>query len=151
MIVKVNGFSVGSVSELQEQIGKYRPGDKVTISYFRDGRERSTQVTLKNVAGTTEVVKPGMGVATVMGARLESLSPEELKRYQLGNGVKITDVGEGRFQELGVKEGTILVTVNGDKVNNAEDVRRITDNGDRLTNIEGVQPNGTYFSYRLTR
>ena len=150
IITKVNGVDVATVTELQEQVGKYRPGDKVSVTYFRDGRERSTQVTLKNVVGTTEVVKPGMGVTTIMGAKVEPLSRDELRSYQISNGVKLVDINNGRFSDLGLREGTIIISANGKNVNSAEDLRQATDNGSTLRNIEGIQPNGTYFSYRLT-
>ncbi len=150
IITKVNGVDVATVAELQEQVGKYRPGDRVSVTYFRDGRERSAQVTLKNVVGTTDVVKPGMGVTTIMGARVESLSGDELRSFQISNGVKLVEINDGRFDDLGLREGTIIMSVNGEKVNSIDDLRQATDNGSTLRNIEGIQPNGTYFSYRLT-
>ncbi|MCP3927706.1 MAG: PDZ domain-containing protein [Bacteroidetes bacterium] len=38
VIVGLNGKKVKSVSELQEQIARYRPGDRVSIQYIRNGR-----------------------------------------------------------------------------------------------------------------
>ncbi len=48
-------------SELQEQVGKHRPGDKATVTYLRNGKETTVPITLKNVAGNTSVVTRGMG------------------------------------------------------------------------------------------
>jgi Do/DeqQ family serine protease len=150
IIIKVNGVDIYTITELQEQVGRYRPGDKVSVTYFRDGRERSTQVTLKNIMGTTDVVKPGMGTTAIMGARMETLSRNELRNYRISNGVKIVEINDGRLKDLGLREGSIVISVNGKNVNSAEDVRQATDNGTTLRNIEGIQPNGAYFSYRLT-
>lgn len=150
IIIKVNGVDIYTITELQEQVGRYRPGDKVSVTYFRDGRERSTQVTLKNIMGTTDVVKPGMGTTAIMGARMETLSRNELRNYRISNGVKIVEINDGRLKDLGLREGSIVISVNGKNVNSAEDVRQVTDNGTTLRNIEGIQPNGAYFSYRLT-
>ena len=151
VIVKVNNANIASVGELQEQIGKYRPGDRVTITYYRDGKLATTQMTLKNVNGNTDVVKPGMGTtsATVMGAKMESLSREELAAYNTSNGVKLTEVGSGKLKDMGLTAGTIIVSVNGKKVNSANDVKQATNNGEDLKTIEGIQANGLYFSYRL--
>ncbi len=38
-----------SVAALQEQLGKFRPGDKVTLTYLRNGKENTTTLTLKNI------------------------------------------------------------------------------------------------------
>lgn len=150
IITKVNGVDIATVTELQEQVGRYRPGDRVSVTYFRDGRERSTQITLKNIVGTTDIVKPGTGITTIMGARVEALSRDELRGYQISNGVKLVEINNGRFEDMGLREGTIVISVNGKNVNSAEELRQATDNGNTLRNIEGIQPNGTYFSYRLT-
>ena len=39
VIIKFDGTLVNTVAELQEQVGKHRPGDKVTITYIRNGKE----------------------------------------------------------------------------------------------------------------
>ena len=50
---------------------------------------------------------------------------------------------------MGLTAGTIIVSVNGKKVNSANDVKQATNNGEDLKTIEGIQANGLYFSYRL--
>jgi len=37
--VKFDGQDVNSVPELQEQVGKHRPGDKATVTYMRNGKK----------------------------------------------------------------------------------------------------------------
>ena len=53
-------LDVNTVSELQEQVGKHRPGDKATVTYIRNGKENTVPIVLKNVAGNTNVVTAGM-------------------------------------------------------------------------------------------
>jgi S1-C subfamily serine protease len=55
------------------------------------------------------------------------------------------------FKEIGIRKGYIILTVNGKKVKTASDVREITNNGQTLTSIEGIQSNGTVFSYQFRR
>jgi S1-C subfamily serine protease len=47
--------------------------------------------------------------------------------------------------------GTIIVDVNGQKVNSAADVRRATNDEKSLTSIEGFTTDGTYFKYQTRR
>lgn len=149
IITGIDGVAVGSVAELQEQIGKHRPGDKSTITYVRDGKENSVQLTMKNISGNTGIVAPGSGAGVVFGARLESLSSAEKRTYRVDSGVKIVELNDGRFKDMGLRKGTILLNINGKKVNNAEEVRQATNGGNNLKNIEGLQSDGTFFSYRF--
>lgn len=150
IITKVDGTEVDSPSELQEQIGKRRPGDKTMITYYRDGKENTVQVTLKNIDGNTNVVTKGMGVDEIFGSRFESLSNSEKRSYNIGSGVKITSVGEGIFKEMGLKKGTIVTSVNGKKVNSSDDLRQAVGSDESsLKSIEGYTPDGRKFSFEF--
>lgn len=151
VIVKFNGVSVSSVAELQEQVGKTRPGDKADVTYIRSGTEKTVAVILKNVDNTTKTVAPGEGAGIVFGARIVPLNSDEKNTYRLDNGVKVTELNDGRFKELGIKKGYIIVSVNSKKVKTAADVKEFTNNGQSLTSIEGYQLNGTYFNYQFRK
>ena len=56
IINNVNGNAVNSLTELQEQIGRYRPGDKIAITVVRGDVEEKLNVELKNPQGNTGVV-----------------------------------------------------------------------------------------------
>jgi serine protease Do len=150
VITKFNGVSVGTVNELQEQVGKFRPGDKVGVTYVRSGKENSVTLTLKNYENTTKIVAPGEGAGVVFGARLESLTPDDQENFRIDYGVKVAELNDGRFKELGIRKGFIILTVNGKKVRSASDVKDATGNGQTITSIEGYQTNGTYFSYTFS-
>jgi Do/DeqQ family serine protease len=151
IITKFDGVSVNSPSELQEQVGEHRPGDKATISYIRNGKENTVPITLKNISGTTGLVTREMGEGTeVYGARFESLLPSERNKFNVESGVKVTDLGDGKFKDLGIRKGYILVSVNGKKVKSAADVRSATNNESSLKSIEGVQSDGTIFKYSFS-
>jgi serine protease Do len=151
VITKFNGVSIGSVAELQEQVGKYRPGDKAEVTYIRNGKENTVTIVLKNYDNNTKFVAPGEGAGVVFGARLESLSSEEKGMYRIDYGVKVTELNDGRFKELGIKKGYIILTVNRKKVKAATDVKEFTNNGQSLTSIEVLQPNGAIFSWQSGR
>lgn len=150
VILKIAGVPVNTSAELQEQVAKYRPGDKISVTYIRGGKEFTVPVTLKNIAGNTSVVTRGMTGVEVFGARLEGLSSNERRSYKLENGVRITELGEGLFQDIGLRRGTIITTINGKKVNNSADVKSATgDDESSLKTIEGYSPDGRFFSYRF--
>lgn len=45
IITKINGDVIGQQGALSSIIGQYKPGDKVTVTYIRDGKEYTTDLT----------------------------------------------------------------------------------------------------------
>jgi serine protease Do len=151
VIIKFNGVSVGSVSELQEQLGKYRPGDKADITYMRNGKENVVTLTLKNYDNTTKLVNPGEGVGVVFGAKMEALSSDDKDNYHVDYGVRVTELNSGRFRDIGIRKGDIILSVNGKKVKSASDVKEFTNNGQTLSLLQGYTAGGAEFSFRFNR
>jgi Do/DeqQ family serine protease len=151
VIIKLNGISVASVTELQEQVGKYRPGDKADITYIRGGKENTIPIVMKNLEGSTRYVAAGVGSGVVFGAKLESVSADDKNSYRIDYGVKVVELNEGRFKDLGIRKGDIILDVNGKKVKTASEVREVTNSGQSLTSIDVIQSNGTKFSYQFKR
>lgn len=44
VITKINNETLGKQGSLSSIIGQYKPGDKVTVTYVRDGKEQTTEV-----------------------------------------------------------------------------------------------------------
>jgi serine protease Do len=149
VIVKFDGITVNTVSELQEQVGKYRPGDKATVTYIRNSKENTAQLIMKNVAGNTKVVTAGMGDEPVYGARLQSLGSDEMRSFKVDYGVKVTELNDGKFKDIGIKRGYIILSVNGKRVKSSADVRQFTNNEGSLKSIGGIQTDGTLFNYQF--
>ncbi len=57
VIIALNSASTTNTAQLQEAIAQYRPGDRVVITYVRDGKRYTTMVTLRNVKGNTSVTR----------------------------------------------------------------------------------------------
>jgi serine protease Do len=152
VIVGLGGNPVRSVAELQEQVGRFRPGDKTEVTYMRAGKQNTVPITMKNVNNNTNIVKVGEGGGnTIFGARIESISQSDMHDYRIEYGVRVSEVGDGRFKDLGIRKGYIIMIVNGKKVKSPSDVRDFTNNEQTLTSIEGYQLNGTYFNYQFRR
>lgn len=149
VIVKFDGQPINTVSELQEKVGKHRPGDKASVTYIRNGSENTIPITLKNVAGNTKVVTAQMEDAgdEVFGATLEPLSANEMSSMDIDYGVKVMEVNKGKFKDIGIGRGYIILGINGKKVKTPDDVRQYSTNGTKLKSIEGLLPDGTEFNY----
>jgi serine protease Do len=149
VIVKFDGQQVNTVPELQEQVGKHRPGDKATVTYIRNSKETTVPIVLKNAAGNTNVVTAGMGNEAVFGAKLEPLGSSDQRSMNVDYGVKVTELNDGKFKDIGIKRGYIILSVNGKKVKNPAEVRQFTNNGSTLKSIGGIQSDGTVFTFQF--
>lgn len=123
VIKQINGVSINSGGELQEQLSNYRPGDKVTVTVIRDGSEKSMAVTLKNSAGNYNIVKPATMVDK-LGAELETLDPSKAKQLGLPGGVVVKKINEGALNDqTRMRDGFIITKVNGKDVKTLDDLK----------------------------
>jgi serine protease Do len=151
VVVGVNGETVKTTADLQEKISRYRPGDKIEVSYLRKGKNEKVNLILRNIDGGTGIVAAGSSTATVFGATVAPLSSAEKRQFNVDGGVKIESISEGRFRDLGLGRGTIIVSINGQKVNNASDIRKAGSGKEGLASLEGYTTDGTYFKYQTRR
>ena len=150
VIIKFDSQPVNSVSELQEQVSKHRPGYKATVTYLRKGKETSVPIVLKNQAGNTSVVTAAMDEGDmVFGARLKSLSSSDKSSMDIDYGVKVMEINDGKFKDIGMSRGYIILNVNGKKVRTPDDIRQFTNNEKSLKSIGGIQPDGTILNYQF--
>jgi serine protease Do len=142
VILKIADAPVNSAPELQEQIGRFRPGDRINITVLRDGNEKVLPVVLKNKNGSTELVrKEKQEIISALGARLETLSPEEKKKLKISNGVKITRLEGGKLRMAGIREGFVITAIDQKEVRNPDDVIAALNNKRGGVLIEGTYIN----------
>jgi len=139
IITKVNGIPVLSGADMVGQIATYRPGEKISITYRRDGKEINTDVTLRNSTGTTDVVKTS--VLDKLGADLENLTKDEAKELKVPGGVVIKSISnKGVFSKVRVQEGYVILKADNKEVKNVDDFRKIIENASGSIKIEGIYP-----------
>jgi len=150
IITMVGGVSVNSSPELQEQVSKFRPGDKVEVTINRGGSIKKLMVTLRNKDGDTKILKEE-SVSSHLGASFEPLSKEEGTRLGIRNGVKITKLDAGKMRNAGIREGFIIQSIDNRPVATPSDIINILNSKKGGVLIEGIYPNGTraYYGFGL--
>ena len=150
VITEINDKSIRSASNLSEEIGKSRPGDKVNISVIRDGKVKQFSATLRNKAGNTDAIT-STG-ASALGAEFKTVDKDLARKLGISGGAQVSELGDGKLKRQGVRAGFIITTINQKPVRSAEDVKRIL-NG--ITRggifIEGIYPNGreAYYAFGI--
>ena len=139
VIKKINGISVQTGSELQEQLSNFKPGDKVKVTYDRNGSENTVVVTLKNSAGNFDIVKPST-MLDKLGAEMETLDPKKAKELGLNGGVVVKKINDGVLNDqTRMRDGFIITKLNGKDVKNMDDLRKLIGSQTSIT-ISGVYP-----------
>lgn len=153
VISRVGDIEVNSVPELQEQINRFRPGDKVSISYRRGDKEKVAQVILKNKNNSTSVIRGEEKAegSTSLGANFEALPGEELKRLNVTSGVKVSGLTTGKLRSAGIRDGFIITHVDKKAVSSAEELKNTLESKKGGVLIEGIYPNGmrAYYAFGM--
>jgi S1-C subfamily serine protease len=136
IITKVNGVPVLNAADMVGQIATFRPGEKINITYRRDGKEITTPVTLKNISGTTEIVKTS--AIDKLGASFKEVSKEAAKALGINGGVVIAEIRGGIMSKVRVQEGYIILKANGKEVKTVAEFAKVIDSASGSVKLEGM-------------
>ncbi|MDR2126735.1 MAG: Do family serine endopeptidase [Prevotellaceae bacterium] len=150
IITHVNNTEINSASDLQEQIARYKPNDKIKIIANSDGKVKHFDVILRNKNGSVNFVKSNDELFDSLGATLEELNTMDLRKLSLQNGIRVNKLSrDGKFRTEGIREGFIIEKVNRQRVNSIEELKEIFSNATGAVLIEGIYPNGTREYYAI--
>ena len=151
VIISIDGVKVNSSPELQEQVGKRNPGDKVKLLVVRDGKEKSIDVVLKSLEGKTEIVRAEKIEANkILGSEFETLTRDERLKLHIANGVRLKKVGEKSIlKERGVPNGYIVISVDKKSISNLSEMKSAIENKKEGTLLEGINPDGSKGYYAI--
>ena len=151
IIVAVDAVNIKNVTELQEKIGSYRPGDVAQVAVLRDDKMRKFDVELRNRNGDTKMVSKETEVLFQLGADLQPLNQEQLKRMGIRSGLQVQNLTSGKLKGAGIKEGFIITRVDRRVVQSTEEVTNALNKKDGGVLIEGVYPNGltAYYGFGM--
>lgn len=142
VITSINTDEIKSPADLTEAIGKYKPEEKVTITYKRDGKTLKTTATLGKNTQTPTVMNrafggpvPGFDInerfrefefdsnqfpRLAMGGPRLGIKAQDTED---GKGVKVLEVAEeSQAAKAGIKKDDIITRFNGATINSTEEL-----------------------------
>jgi serine protease Do len=152
IISRIDESKIEGPDDLSAAIKKHKPGDKVSISYFRDGKEQKATAELgkwKGVRQSYSYSIPNMNFDAL--PRIQSLpriqgqnwnwssgSPKLglfVQDSEDGKGVKVIDVDEeSNAAKAGLKEEDVITEIDGVEITGADQVARIVkDSKDKIS------------------
>ncbi|MDR0422857.1 MAG: Do family serine endopeptidase [Proteiniphilum sp.] len=146
IITAINNVPVRNFAEMQNQLSKYRPGEKVNVTVDRNGNNRSFTVELTNNEGNTEITRSTNAVST-LGATFKQIPEERKKTLGISSGIEVESVeSNGLFRKEGINKGFIIMRINNTPVNSESDVAGIVastgNRQDKVLLVAGFYPNG---------
>jgi serine protease Do len=116
IIIGVDNTKVRSFADMTGYLNSKRPGDKVKVTYLRNGEKRTTVVKLK----------PNPFV-DYFGMRLKDITPNETEVFGVSEGVKIASNRNERLRRRGIGEGILIQSINGKEIRSTEDLLKINE------------------------
>lgn len=119
VILAFDGRDITSQGELPPVVGNTRPGSKVDVRVFRDGRERTVKLTVGEAESDPDAISPARSSeqpaasATRLGMRLQDLTAEQRSQNDLGasEGVLVAQVVGGPAGRAGLQRGDVILRV----------------------------------------
>ena len=158
IITAIDDTKIGSSAELQEQVGRHRPGDKIKVTVLRGDKSLTKTAELKNIQGNTDIVS-GVKGSELFGATFTDVDSQVAASLDIDGGLQVKSVGKGAFASAGVKEGFIILKVNNQPISSEDDLQNAVNqvinssDKDKVLFLTGVYPNGrvTYYAVDLSK
>ena len=148
VIIGINGVKTNSMPEMQEQIGRYRPGNDISIEYIRNGKIQLAEVTLKSKTNDTQLISATENkLLQELGFQVRNLTKTEKKRLEV-DGVKVISIYRGsKIMRTNMDPDFIITHVNNKRIKNADKFLQILEAASGKVMLEGVYENypGEYY------
>jgi serine protease Do len=126
IILKFNGHSVDTATDLPRMVGDTKPGTRSTITVWRKGQTRDLPVTIAEMQPdkTTKTDQkkpqaPKQRATNVLGLAVSDIPADQLKALKLRNGVQI-DAVDGPAARVGLQKGDIILRAGDTDITNAK-------------------------------
>jgi serine protease Do len=113
IIIRINNMEVNTQSAFEEELSYHYPGDKISLTYIRDNKNSTVNLTLVNLNGTTDIIKRKIFSNAAIGAQLEAT------QY----GVKVFKIKDNSIlKQIGVPENFTIIAINRVRVKDPEEI-----------------------------
>jgi serine protease Do len=123
VITSLNGQAIKDAADLTRRVGALKPGDKAEVSYLRDGKAQTANITLaeQKEPKSAKADTGSKDDAPVLGVEL---APAKQGKGASDHGVAVVSVDpNGAAASMGLTEGDVIVEVAGRSVSLPGDVK----------------------------
>lgn len=135
VILKFNGKEIIHSAELSALVADLMPGSPASLEIWHKGKIKAISMKVGEMKTTVANSESDSLAKGKLGLAIRPLTPAERLKAGLadGEGVVVERVADGLAAKSGIRPGDIILSVNGEKVANAEMLRSLVDkHGKRL-------------------
>jgi Do/DeqQ family serine protease len=135
VVIAFNGEDVIDSSDLRNAVGLLSPGADADITYLRDGRRRTTRITVEAREETREVLDESAtddipSMESFSGATITDI-PEDLELADGNDGVFVSAVRSGsRAARSGLRRGDVIRRINRTDIDDLRDFEDFLEDND---------------------
>ncbi|MDD2873497.1 MAG: Do family serine endopeptidase, partial [Azoarcus sp.] len=129
VVLGVDDIRIADSADLPRIIGEKRPGTKVRLDVWRDGRNREVSAVLDELnPGFSTTTRPGGGESTTgkLGLKARPLTGQEAAQVGVPGGLVVEGV-TGPAARAGLLRGDVILALNNQQVNTVEQFRKYLD------------------------
>ena len=140
VIVKVNSIKVDEDAQLAELVARQKPGDKVSLTFVRNGSEQTIDVVLQGKM--SEFASMKSAAVQSMGAEFSDLSKDDAAKLGVDGGVVVNNIKEGGVlsNQTNMRAGFIITKVGDQPVKSVDEFKDALGKQGSNFQIQGIYP-----------
>lgn len=142
IIISINGKRTKTRPEMQELLGRSRPGQKIRIDYIRGQSVQQIEVILKNKSNNTAIVTNNeRNTLRDLGFEIRNLNSDEIKRFGF-KGVKVISIfKESIISGTNMDPGFIIQSFNDKYITNIQELTHLLEKSQGKVVLKGIYEN----------
>jgi len=128
VILKFNGQEISRSADLPPLVADLAPGTSAKLEVWRKGKAKELAVSLGEVTVAESKTSTREPIAkSKLGLALRPLTSEERKKAEVSEGLLVENVADGPAARTGIQRGDVILSVNGEKATNVEQLKALVD------------------------
>ncbi|MBX2874855.1 MAG: Do family serine endopeptidase [Saprospiraceae bacterium] len=153
VIISINGVKTRTLPEMQELLGRYRPGNLLQVEYLRKGKPYKVEIILKDKTnGVASISSTEEAILRTLGFELRNLTKEEKKRMQV-DGVKVISIYRGsKIERTNMDPGFIITNLDNRRIGSVKELIRELEEASGKVMLEGIYehyPGSYYYAFPI--
>jgi serine protease Do len=143
VILKFDGKDVDSSADLPRIVGNTKPGSKVSMEVWRDGKIKKISITVGEIPSEEEIAVHGEEESNKptkqidrLGLALSELTAEQKEQLEVSSGLLVEDVKTGAAaSRAGIQPGDVILGLNNKDIKNIKHFNKLVEQVEQGRNI----------------
>jgi serine protease Do len=142
VILKFNGKTVNSSSDLPRMVAQTKPGSRATVQVWRKGSSRDITLTVGELPEERTAARPGRpgsegrqgNTVARLGLTVSELSADQRRELNVNGGLLVEDA-QGPAAKAGIRRGDIILALNNHDIKSVEQLNQLMNQYERSRSV----------------